>query len=56
MGKADAVASRAFQLSLYHVCGIKLGMTSAHPYPVLVEERHRVVLAEVLVEEPATAR
>ena len=40
----------------YYVCGIMLRMTSAHPYPVLVEERHRVVLAEVLVEEPATAR
>ena len=25
---ADAVASRAYQLSLYHVCGAKLSMTS----------------------------
>ena len=33
---AGAVASRAYQLSLYHVCGTKLSMTSAHPYPTIL--------------------
>ena len=30
------VACRAQQLSLYHVCGTKLSMTSAHPYPAIL--------------------
>ena len=29
-------APSAQQLSLYHVCGSKLGMTSAHPYPAIL--------------------
>ncbi len=29
-----SVASRA-HLPLYHVCGTKLSMTSAHPYPAI---------------------
>ena len=33
---AVAFAPSAQQLSLYHVCGIKLGMTSAHPYPAIL--------------------
>ena len=33
---ADVAPSAQQLVSLYHVCGTKLSMTSAHPYPTIL--------------------